>query len=536
MALKVLKLRKQIDLKRKELAALMETREALKAKEAELERSIDEVETAEDQEVVDGEIEKFEADREANDESIRGLEKAIADLETELAGEERDQETEPEIPENPASETREVKTNMNTRDKVFGKMSIQDRAAFVARDDVKAFLAEVRSCIREKRALQNVGVTIPEVILGVLRQNIEEYSKLYKHVTVKPLAGDGRAVIISDYQEAIWTDCCGNLNEMELKFNDLEFGCWKVGGYYGICNANLEDSDLDLAAEVLTAIGQGIGRAIDKAILYGGGTRMPLGIVTRLAQTSQPGDYPATARPWVDLHTLNIKSTAATGTALFTAILTNFGAAKGKYSRGEIVHVMNETTYAYLMAQAVNVNAAGAIVSGVGGTMPVIGGIIEVLDFIPDYNIISGYFDLYWLAERAGRKFASSEHVRFLQDQTVFKGTARYDGKPAIAEGFVVNAVNNQSASTSITFGDDDANSVKSIMLSANAATVASGSTLQLVAFTAPGSGTVTWESATTGKATVSSTGLVTGVAAGSSVISATCNGLTANCTVTVTA
>jgi uncharacterized protein YjdB len=99
-----------------------------------------------------------------------------------------------------------------------------------------------------------------------------------------------------------------------------------------------------------------------------------------------------------------------------------------------------------------------------------------------------------------------------------------------------VNAVNNQSASTSITFGVDDANSVKSIMLSANAATVASGSTLQLVAFTAPGSGTVTWESATTGKATVSSAGLVTGVAAGSSVISATCNGLTANCTVTVTA
>ena len=47
--------------------------------------------------------------------------------------------------------------------------------------------------------------------------------------------------------------------------------------------------------------------------------------------------------------------------------------------------------------------------------------------------------------------------------------------------------------------------------------------------------GDVTWTSATPAKATVSSSGLVTGVAAGSSVISATCNGFTAQCTVTVT-
>ena len=31
-----------------------------------------------------------------------------------------------------------------------------------------------------------------------------------------------------------------------------------------------------------------------------------------------------------------------------------------------------------------------------------------------------------------------SEHVRFLEDQTIFKGTARYDGKPAIREAFAV--------------------------------------------------------------------------------------------------
>ena len=46
---------------------------------------------------------------------------------------------------------------------------------------------------------------------------------------------------------------------------------------------------------------------MDKAILYGKGTGMPLGIVPRLAQQSAPANYPANAPAWVDLHTTNIK-------------------------------------------------------------------------------------------------------------------------------------------------------------------------------------------------------------------------------------
>ena len=90
--------------------------------------------------------------------------------------------------------------------------------------------------------------------------------------------------------------------------------------------------------------------------------------------------------------------------------------------------------------------------------MPVIGGDIVVLNFVPDNVIIGGYFDLYTLAERAGEKFATSEHVRFLQDQTVMKGTARYDGTPVIAEGFVAIGLNNVTPNASMTFAPDEAN------------------------------------------------------------------------------
>jgi HK97 family phage major capsid protein len=110
------------------------------------------------------------------------------------------------------------------------------------------------------------------------------------------------------------------------------------------------------------------------------------------------------------------------------------------------------------MAEATSINAAGAIVTGVNGTMPIIGGDIVVLDFIPANVIIGGYFDLFLLAERSGAKLSQSEHVKFVEDQTVFKGTARYDGLPVIAEGFVAFALNGGTVSGDMSFPEDEAN------------------------------------------------------------------------------
>lgn len=461
MALRTLMLKKELDNKRKALAELEKLDADFEARNAELETAIDEVETEEQRDAVNEAIDQFESEKEEHekaktdlDEEIRGLEKELDDLE-EAQAEPKDE------PEEPKEERKENKV-MNTRN--FYGMNAQERDMFFERDDVKSFLSEVRTAIKEKRALTNVGLTVPSVALGLIRENIIEYSKLYKHVNVRQIAGEGRMIVMGTIPEAVWTDCCANLNELDLAFNDVEVNCWKVGGYFAVCNANIEDSDIDLMSELLTAIGQAIGYALDKAILYGTGTRMPLGIVTRLVQTQAPADYPATARTWVDLHTSNVVALGSglTGAALISKIVETFGAAKGKYSRGERVFVMNETTYTAIASALVSINANGNVVTGIVDRMPVVGGIIEVLDFIPDNVIIGGYFDLYLLAERAGQKFATSEHVRFLQDQTVMKGTARYDGQPAIAEGFVAMALGTTAPTATMTFAPDTANAEES--------------------------------------------------------------------------
>lgn len=462
MALKALLLKKQIDNKRKALDALRAKDADFATREAELTQAIEEVENDEQRAQVDELVSTFEAEKADHEKAIGDLEREIKGLENDLAVEEAAQSTEPPAERKPAEE-RKDESHM-TREKIPG-VTLRDRLAdIVTRDNVKDYLGEIRAAIKAKRAITNVGLTIPEVLLGLLRENVINYSKLYKHVTVRNVRGEARMLIMGAIPEAVWTECCANLNELSLGFNDMSVDCFKVAGYFAICNANLEDSDLNLASELLTAIGQAIGLALDKAILYGRNSvttqNMPLGIVSRLVQTEAPSGYPATARPWADLHVTNVLTIASTvtGVDLFKAFLLDSGAAKGKYARGPKVWVMNETTRTKLVAEAMTINAGGAIVSGLEGSMPVVGGAIEVLEFVPDDVIIGGYFELYLLVERRGEQFATSEHVRFLQDQTVMKGTARYDGAPIISEAFVAIGINGVTPTAAMTFASDTAN------------------------------------------------------------------------------
>lgn len=521
-------LRKKIDSKKKELEALRAKDAEFATREAELEAAIEEAETDEERSAVDEEIETFGEEKKAHDDAVADLEREVGELEEELAEEERQQDTTPPVEKKP--EEREAKP-MATPE-VRNRFGITEE--MMKREKVQTFLTEVRTCIKEKRNLTNVGLTIPDEFLGIIRENVINYSKLYRHVNVRSLSGDGRMVIMGTVPEAIWTECCARLNEIDLAFNDVEVECNKLGAYFAVCNAILEDSDIALASELIDALSQANGLALDKAILYGTGTKMPLGVVTRLAQTGAPADYPATARTWVDYHTTHVLKTNTTGKDLFQTILIDAAIAKGKYARGEKVWVMNETTYTYLKAQGLGFDASGAIVTGVNGTMPVAGGVVEVLDFIPDYDIIFGYFDLYLLAERAGFRVEQSREYKFLDDQTVFKGTARYDGVPVIAEAFGVINVNNTDPTTSASFTADDANTVQGIILSKSSVSVAATKKVTITATTLPVDGVVTWASSDTGKATVSG-GVITGVAAGAAVITASSGNATAVVNVTVT-
>lgn len=469
MALKVLLVQQRLNRARAELAEREGALAALNAREEELSESIMAAANDEEMSAAEQAVDQHLEATAAAEAAATQARESVAALEAELRAAENKPQT---VPGNRAKggiamhittapngpETRAVR-------RFFGGVGQTDRAAMLAQDDVREWLENTRAVMRrDTRAVTNIGLTIPDVMLGLLRANLEGYSKLIRHVRLYTVRGDAKQLLSTIPAEAIWTECCAALNELTMTFYQEEFTCYKVGGYYTVCDANLEDSDLNLSAEILQSLSESLGLALDKAILYGRNTaangKMPQGIVSRLVQTAAPADYPATARPWTDLHESNIKTIAAdvTGTDLFAAIIRAAGATRNHYSRGARVWVMNEKTRDELIAAAISINATGAVVSGMGDTMPILGGTVEIFEEIPDNVIVGGYFDLYTLLERAAQKFAASEHVRFLQDETVFKATARYDGGPSIPEAFVAIGINGTTPTAAMTFAADTAN------------------------------------------------------------------------------
>ena len=471
MALKQIMLSRKIEQKKEELRSLMEKDSAFQTREAELEQAIAEAVTEEEQKAVEEEVDAFDSEKTAHEEAKDALKNEISGLEEELAA----YEVDPPAPERHDNKEKKVRTSrmkvdVNIRSLPMGKrafdaLPMETRESIIQREDVKDFLAKLRSMKGNSRAIQGGELEIPVVFLDLISENMYRYSKLLNRVRVRTVPGQARQTIAGTVPEAIWTEMCGAINELTFQFNQVTLDGFKVAGYVPVCNSLLEDtvSNLDLASWVIEMLSEAIGLAEDKAILYGKGaaSHMPLGIVTRLAQDSAPDGYPANAPTWQDLSDTNIikiNSTSLTGAEFWSQLVLAAGNTFTKYNRGEMFWAMNSKTYAQLRSKLITFTATGDIVANLYGTLPIVTGDVDILEFMPDGDIVGGYGDLYLWADRASMQIESSEHVQFIQDNTVFRGKARADGMPIIPGAFVAINVNNVAVTTAMDFAADTAN------------------------------------------------------------------------------
>ena len=470
MALRAIMLRSKIDKKKSELEALRKKDAEFATREAELEKAIEEASTDEEQTAAQEEVEKFETEKAAHDAAKSGLETEISGLEDELTEVEKDPPAEPVVrTEKKVERTRAMDFKaMNIRSlpkhmRAFDAIPYNDKMAILQREDVKEFLTRVREMMKNKRAVSGADLMIPVVFLELISENMYRYSKLVNRVQVRNVRGEARQTIAGTVPEAVWTEMCGAINELSFNFNQIVADGYKVAGYVPVCNSLLEDTDIDLASWIIEMISESIGLAKDKAILYGKGAsaNMPLGIVTRLAQTQAPDGYPANAPAWENLSTSNvikIDGTTLTGAQFWAKLMEAVGNTYTTYSRGNLFWAMNSKTYAALRAKLITFTATGDIVANLYGTLPVITGDVDILEFIPDGDIIGGYGYLYLWVQRGAMSLDLSTEVQFIQDNTVFRGKERADGMPIIPGAFVAININNTSPTTVMDFAADTAN------------------------------------------------------------------------------
>ena len=420
---------------------------------------------------------------------IADLEQEIADLDTEIA------DIDEQLPggsSNPSfNRSRDGPVNAPTaarfrcRSRCFENRTQRD--AFYAQSPVKSFLQRIRSMAAVgTRSARGAELTIPTEVLDILRDNLNQYSKLITKVRLRTVSGHARQNIIGKVPEGVWMEMAGALNNLEFRITDIETDGFKVGGFIPIDNYVLADSDVALGEEIMYMLGQAIGYALDKAIVFGLGpnSKMPVGIVTRLAQTQQPVYWGQNQGDWTDLHSSNVMQlnlAALDGVAFFIPFLTALAKAKPTFSTDGKIWIMNDATRQDILIRALSFNANAALMSGIENTMPVVGGEIITLEFMPDHMVVGGYGDEYLLVERDGGTFASSDAPLFIQDKTVFKGTARYDGQPASGEAFDALTYDNTVPLTKMDFANDYANTSPNALIITSAAG-ASGQTKLTVA------------------------------------------------------
>ena len=484
MALKAMMLRRSIDLKEAELAALSEKDADFATREAELEGYIAEVENDEQRGVVEADVAKFDEERSAHENAKAALNTELEQLRTQLEELEAHQEL-PAPPTRGAEHKIErsvpiMHNNVNIRSlpknqRAFeAAFTYEERRAIAQQEDVRTVFDELRSM--HKRGVGGAELMIPTVFLPLIMENMFRYSKLLNRVDVQELAGTGKQTIAGLVPPAVWVDSCGDLNELTFNFAQIILEDYKVGCFVPICNSLLEDAtedgNVNLASAVVEMLSMAIGLAEDAAILYGTGNGMPLGIVTRLAQTSQPASYPANAPTWTDLHSTNIikiNGDSLTGAQFWAALQIAEGNTFTRYNRGNKFWAMNSKTYAYLKSKAIATNITGEWVAMLGGVLPIIGGDIDVLEFMPDYDIVGGYGELYKYGVRQGLTIGmdNTGAVNRIKDQTIFFGKKRADGQPAVAGAFVAMNIKNIDVTTTYAFPTDKANdaTLKSLVI-----------------------------------------------------------------------
>ena len=491
MALKVLMLRSKLAPLQTQLAGLESVRDGFAAREAELARDIEAAQTEEERSVVESAVEAFEQERASNAAELNRVQGEIDAINEQIRSLEAAQTPPPA--QSPAGdptprtyENERSYNNMSNSDRRWFGLTYQERDSLLRKDSTQDFLRRFRALREQQNSATGAELGIPTDFMQILRDLTYQNSKLWSYVHSESIRGHSRQNVAGTGAEAVWTEMLANINEISLDFTQLEMDGYMLAGYMAISNAAIQDdADLQLLTSILNAMGEANARALDKAIVYGTGKKMPVGFVTRLAAATTPTWWGNDQGDFTDLHTshiLKLDIDATSGAAFFSTLIEALGIADPKYSDGRVFWVMNRKTHIRLMSKALAFNAAAAITAGISNTFPIVGGDIVELEFMADNDIAGGFGSLMRMAEREGLAIASSDIPFFLRNMTVYRSIGRYDGKPARGEAFVMVNFHNTAPRTSISFAPDYANSQIGTLIVTTAAGTTNGKSVVTVA------------------------------------------------------
>lgn len=416
MALKQLMIQKKIDQRNSSLADLMLREEGFKTRSEELEAALGEAKTDEEINTVEESINVLDTEKAGVEENKSTLEGEIETLEKEL------EELNSKIDD---TQKRSNQSKNQTRGEVgMNRLQVREllkTGEYYERSEVKDFYEQFKNL----RAVTGGELTIPEVVVNRIMDIMGDFTTLYPLVDKIQVKGTTRILVDTDTTAATWVEQAGALAAGDVgTITAIDFDGFKVGKVTFVDNYLLQDSIINLDAYVTKKIARAIAMALDKAIVKGEGSvnKQPTGIVPSL--------------------TAENKVTLETDVNLIKNLGKQIGLIDtGEDAVGEIVSVMHRKTYYNRLFEfSVQVDSNGKVVGKLPNlNQPDLLGLRVVFNNnLDEDTVLFGDFSKYTLIERESITIDNSEHVKFVEDQTAFRGKGRFDGKPVKADAFVL--------------------------------------------------------------------------------------------------
>lgn len=292
------------------------------------------------------------------------------------------------------------------------------------------------------------GFLIPETMRSEIMQLVIEGSIVRQRATVITMSSltqlmpyvDSTTNVGSVFGGMIfyWTPESGDITMTEAKFGRLKLEANKLTGGAAVPNELWADAPA-LSSWLMQALPRGLSFFEDLAFFTGTGAGEPEGILNADATVVVAKEGGQTADTIVLNNVLNMYSRCLPS-SLNTA-----------------VWVTNQTTFTELMTLSLPVGTGGSSVALVdirsGPFATMLGRPLIITEKVPvlgdqgDLNLLD--FSYYLVGDRQAVSMETSEHARFLNDETLLRVISRVDGRPWIQSAF--QPVNGSTVSPFVT-------------------------------------------------------------------------------------
>ena len=281
----------------------------------------------------------------------------------------------------------------------------------------------------------SAGTLIPETFRSEIMELSLEGSIVRPRATVITLTGGALSLPYVDATTNVgsffggmqfsWTPESGDITPTEAKFGRVKLDPNKLTGGARVPNELWNDASA-LNSWLMRSMPTGINFTEDVAYLTGNGVGQPLGVhnspalITVTKETNQPN-----------------------GTVVVENVLKIYSRCLPQ-SLGSSVWLANPTAFPQLMQLSIAVGTGGAPVALVNihasPTMTLLGRPLILTEKVPTLGAAGdiGLYDFgfYLVGDRQSISLESSEHSRFMNDETELRAILRVDGRPWIQSSF----------------------------------------------------------------------------------------------------